>query len=112
MKEAEATAKKAPMRKLAAAPASSGASRQRALRMAASRLSPRLITVSSWTRRSRRCQEAFSSSSSMFCLRVAAQAILEPVDLRRDVRRRDAEDLGDLVVRPLFKVEQQQRAFE
>src|SRR5688572_5178882 len=112
MNMAEVTAKNAPTRAPAAAPMSSGASRQRALRTALSIISLRLIKVSSCTRRSSCCHDAFSSSSSMVYLRVGAQPFLETIDLGRDVGGGDAEDLRDLVVRPLFQVEQQQRAVE
>src|SRR6188508_65857 len=99
---ADSTAKTAPMKALAAAPMTSGASRQRALCTAVSIISLRLISVSSCTRWSRRCHEALRSSSSMFFLRVGAQAFLEAIDLGGDVGWRDAENLGDLVVRTLF----------
>src|SRR4051794_9968523 len=112
MNTADNTAKNAPMKAPAPAPMTSGASRQRALRTAVSITSLRLISVSACTRWSRRCQEAFSSSSSMFFLRVGAQAFLEAIHLGGDVGWRDTEDLGDVVVRALFQVEQQQRAIQ
>ena len=92
------------------APMSTGASLQRALRDIVSLSSLRKMRSS--TRRSSPCQEAFSSSSSMFFLRVRAQPLLEPVDLGSQVGGGDAEDLGDLGQRSFFEVEQQHGSIE
>ena len=98
---------------LSTAPISTGASLQRALREIVSVSSRRLIAVSSSTRRSSLCQEAFSSSSSMFVLRVQLRSrSLSRLILVVRLVVGEPEDLGDLGERTLFEIEQQHGAIE
>src|SRR5687767_1038260 len=92
------------------APTRTGTSLQRALREIVSVNS--LRNMRSSIRRSRLCQPAFNSSSSMQILRVPAQPLLEPADLGSQVGGRDAEDLGDLGERTVFEIEQQHGPIE
>src|SRR5688572_5007808 len=111
-KRAQMTTNHAPMTMLSTAPIMTGNSLHRALRLSVSASNRRLISVSWPTRRSRLCQEAFSSSSSMFFLREPAQAFLEPVDLGSEVGGGQPEDLRDLGQRALFQIEKQQSAVQ
>src|SRR5690606_35755062 len=102
-----------------AMPAYSG----RRLRRARSKLRSRSSCSCSRSWRARRassaCQAESRASSSMMvsmCRGVrsefVAEALFQASDLGGDVAFADAEDLGDLALRPLVEVEQQQRAVQ